>query len=289
MSLKEVKQRILSIKNTQKITSAMRLVSAAKLRRAQNAIENMRPYGEKLDAILHTALKDAKEVKSPYTSVRNLQCVAIVPVSSHTTLCGAFNSNIIRRAKEMIKQYAGEVGVENVLIYPVGKKVAEALQKEGYTIDDAIMNEASQPQYSNVSQFAYTLMSLFEQQRIDRVVLLYTKFCSASHLEITETPLLPIELNIDSEGEEDYYSEYILEPTSGELIASLLPKVVALQLYTVLLDSAASEHAARVIAMQTASDNADDLIESLTREYNKSRQQAITNELLDIVSGSVER
>lgn len=286
MSLKEVKQRIQSVKNTQKITSAMKMISAAKLRRAQNAIESVRPYKEKLYTMLLTYLSAAQEVKTPYTRIGAPRHVAIVAVSSDSSLCGSFNATIIRRANEVVDEYLHS-GCETVEVFPVGKKMAEALRKSGLPLDESLMQQAGSPHYNDVSRVAYYLMERFAAGSLDRIELVYTHFHSAARQIPMRETFLPIDVtNIGSEAQ-SLNHDFIVEPDKERLIEALLPRVTAMRLFTALLDSVAAEHAARMLAMQIATDNADDLITTLVREYNKSRQQAITNELLDIVSGSL--
>ena len=280
MSLKEVKQRIQSVKNTQKITSAMKMISAAKLRRAQNAIESVRPYKEKLYTMLLTYLSAAQEVKTPYTRIGAPRHVAIVAVSSDSSLCGSFNTTIIRRANEVVDEYLHS-GCETVEVFPVGKKMAEALRKSGLPLDESLMQQAGSPHYNDVSRVAYHLMERFAAGSLDRIELVYTHFHSAARQIPMRETFLPMDVtNIGSEAQ-SLNHDFIVEPDKERLIEALL------RLFTALLDSVAAEHAARMLAMQIATDNADDLITTLVREYNKSRQQAITNELLDIVSGSL--
>ncbi len=286
MSLKEVKQRIQSVKNTQKITSAMKMISAAKLRRAQNAIESVRPYKEKLYTMLLTYLSAAQEVKTPYTRIDAPRHVAIVAVSSDSSLCGSFNATIIRRANEVVDEYLHS-GCETVEVFPVGKKMAEALRKSGLPLDESLMQQAGSPHYNDVSRVAYHLMERFAAGSLDRIELVYTHFHSAARQTPMRETFLPMDVtNIGSEAQ-SLNHDFIVEPDKERLIEALLPRVTAMRLFTALLDSVAAEHAARMLAMQIATDNADDLITTLVREYNKSRQQAITNELLDIVSGSL--
>lgn len=286
MSLKEVKQRIQSVKNTQKITSAMKMISAAKLRRAQNAIESVRPYKEKLYTMLLTYLSAAQEVKTPYTRIGASRHVAIVAVSSDSSLCGSFNATIIRRANEVVDEYLHS-GCETVEVFPVGKKMAEALRKSGLPLDESLMQQAGSPHYNDVSRVAYHLMERFAAGSLDRIELVYTHFHSAARQIPMRETFLPMDVtNIGSEAQ-SLNHDFIVEPDKERLIEALLPRVTAMRLFTALLDSVAAEHAARMLAMQIATDNADDLITTLVREYNKSRQQAITNELLDIVSGSL--
>lgn len=283
MNLKEIKQRIQSVKSTQKITSAMKLVSAAKLRRAQNTIENMLPYKQKLDGILTSFLQNTVSLDTPFTAVREAKKVAVIAVSSNSSLCGGFNANIIREARAVVDNYtAAGVAVE---LLPVGKKISDAMRKMGYEPNVSLLEQAAAVSYDVVASVATTLMERFASGDIDRVDLVYTHFRSAAKLVPVVETLLPI--NVDTiTGETPAVREYILEPGKEALLQQLLPRAIKLRLFTALLDSAAAEHAARMMAMQIATDNADDLIQELVREYNKGRQQAITNELLDIVSGS---
>lgn len=285
MSLKEVKQRIQSVKNTQKITSAMKLISAAKLRRAQSAIESVRPYCNKLNEMLVSFLSGADKISTPYTRVSEPKRTVVVAVSSNSSLCGSFNASVIRLAKETIAQYAEEDGV--LEIYPVGKKMSDALHKAGYKLNDILMPQAGAPQYAQVAQVANELMRRFAANEIDRVELVYTHFHSTAKQVAVRETFLPIDIDTLHKDDARSLSDFIVEPGKEELISRLLPRVIAMRLYTALLDSVAAEHAARMLAMQIATDNADDLITTLVREYNKSRQQAITNELLDIAAGSM--
>ena len=286
MSLKEVKQRIQSVKNTQKITSAMKLISAAKLRRAQSTIEGVRPYQSKLDEMLVSFLSVADTVSTPFTRVSEPKRVVVVAVSSNSSLCGSFNASVIRLAKEAIAQHLSAEG-RVVEVFPVGKKIADSLRKEGYELNETLMPQAVAPQYASVAQVADELMKRFAAGEIDRVELVYTHFHSAAKQVPVRETFLPIDIESMNKEAVHSLSDFIVEPSKEELISRLVPRVIAMRLYTALLDSIAAEHAARMLAMQIATDNADDLITTLVREYNKSRQQAITNELLDIVSGSM--
>lgn len=288
MSLKEIKQRIASVKNTQKITSAMKLVSAVKLRRAQNAIDAMNPYRQKLDEILNSLLSDVRDFTTPYAAVRDVKRVAVVAISSNSGLCGSFNATIIRKTKELIGEYRS-AGVDSMEIYPVGKKIASVLANEGFSCNDALLAQAASVQYSIVADVARKLMNDFITGKLDRIEIVYTRFISpAKHEAVCET-FLPISINNSVSVQSGTQYDYIVEPSREYVLENLLPQVVALNLYTALLHSAASEHGARMIAMQIATDNADELITDLTREYNKGRQQAITNELLDMISGSMNQ
>lgn len=282
MNLKEVKHRILSVKSTQKITSAMKLVSSAKLRRAQVAIENMRPYQQKLHEMLFALLQNVQSDAGDYTTVREVRKVAIVAVSSDTGLCGSFNANVARLMSETVAEYKA-MGAE-VQVYTVGKKMYDSVMKLGIRPLTQLMEQTGPVNYNVVAETAFSLMQQFKAGGVDKVDLIFTRFESMSrHLPVRE-PLLPLIINAESAT--DLPDNFILEPGRVELLNALLPRTIALHLYTVLLDSIAAEHAARMIAMQLATDNADELISTLTLEYNKGRQQAITSEILDIVSGS---
>lgn len=284
-SLKEVKGRIATVQNTQKITSAMKMVASAKLHKAQGAIGNMLPYEEQLHRLLANLLAGNEKVESVYTSCREVKKVAIVAFSSNSSLCGGFNSNVIRHLTDLINKYA-TLGKENILIYPIGKKVADAVIKMGYKAEGNYENIAGKPSFKETVEMAEELMQKFVDKQIDEVVLLYHHFKSTASQIITQENFLPIDITKHVAREkESYGTDYILEPSREELMEALLPKALRLKLFTVLLDSNASEHAARTMAMQIATDNANDLLQELTIMYNKTRQQAITNELLDIVGG----
>ncbi len=294
-SLKEVKNRINSVKSTRQITSAMKMVASAKLHKAQGRIENMLPYQRKLNEILTNFLRTDASVESPYTDVRPVTRVAIVAFSSNSSLCGAYNSNVAKMLERTLADYQS-LGKENILLYPVGKKVEEAVKKLGYEPQGSYQVMADKPAYKEAYELAGKLMEEFVEKRIDHVDLVYHHFKSMGTQVLLRENYLPINLTQvaeeAAEGSEKpsrgFNNDYIVEPSVGELISELLPKVLSQKIFTVLLDSNASEHAARTLAMQTATDNANELIQDLTKQYNKSRQQAITNELLDIIGGSLK-
>ena len=281
-SLKEIKIRLASIRNTQKITSAMRMVSSAKLHHTQTIVEHMLEYESKLSAILRGTLSAESDMSSPYAAVREVKQVAIVAFSSNSGLCGAFNANIWKELTARLHRYEAD-GI-TVRIYPVGKKVADELHKAGYQTNDSFLTIGDKPAYEDASQLAVALMELYISAQVDRVELLYHHFKNMAEQVLTEKGFLPVSL--PEADPESASSNYILEPSAEQLLALLLPKVLHLNIYTTLLDTVTSEHAARMLAMQTANDNANDLIQELTLQYNKNRQQAITNELLDIMGGS---
>ena len=288
-SLKEVKGRINSINGTLKITSAMKMVASAKLHKAQEAIENMLPYERRLHKILNDFTASASAaVGTPYMVKNPLRKVALLVFASNSSLCGGYNANVIRHMHELIAEFTNKVGRENIEIYPIGRKVAEAVKKLGYTPMGDFQHMSGKPNYQDAALLAETLMKRFRNGEIQQVELLYNHFKSTSTQVLTRETYLPI---VPLKGEENNTDavpgEYIIEPSAEVLMNAMVPKVLCIKLYTVLLDVAAAEHAARTMAMQIASDNATDLIQDLTLAYNKTRQQAITNELLDIVGGTM--
>ncbi|MBQ8443123.1 MAG: F0F1 ATP synthase subunit gamma, partial [Bacteroides sp.] len=274
-----------------KITSAMKMVASAKLHKAQAAITNMLPYEQRLHRLL-TNFLNGEKVSSCYTETKEVKRIALVVFSSNSSLCGGFNANVIKHTCQWLDEHKA-LGTENILIYPIGKKVADALIKQGYTIQGDFQHMADKPSFAEASALAQDIMDMFARGGIDRVELLYNHFKSTASQILTHEVYLPfITCHPDDQREEGSRKhteevDYILEPSREELLVMLLPKVLRMKLYTALLDSNASEHAARTMAMQIATDNADDLLQELTLIYNKTRQQAITNELLDIVGGSM--
>ena len=318
-SLKEIKGRIASVQSTRKITSAMKMVASSKLHHAQVAIQNMLPYETMLEHILKSFLAAEAEAQTIYDQERPVKRVALVIFSSNSSLCGGFNANIIKLMQQTVEGLSEEIGRENIDIYPIGRKVAEKAQKLGYNV---MGNYADMIDHPNVHQCIEMVMDLarrFEDGEIDKVELIYHHFKSAGSQILTSKTFLPIDVeselerdhepdlttNIVTKKAQDYlkknrrkkeYKEdetkplndnFIVEPDMNTVLSQLMPKMAHLMLYTALLDSVASEHAARMVAMQTATDNADELLRQLNLQYNKSRQQAITSELLDIVGGSV--
>lgn len=282
-SLKELKVRLASVKNTQKITSAMKMVSSAKLHRTQAVIGRLLVYEDRLNAILSGILStEEEELSSLFAAVREVKKVAIVAFSSNTGLCGAFNANVWKALSEQIHKYEAE-GI-SLCFYPVGKKIADELKREGYATDDSFIAIGDKPTYNDAVRLAEELMTLFASKKADKIELLYHHFKSSSQQVLTQKTFLPVAL--PERDAEKVAPNYIFEPSANKLLDLLLPKALRLEAYATLLDTSTSEHAARMIAMQTANDNANDLIQELTLQYNKTRQQAITNELLDIMGGS---
>lgn len=286
-SLKEVKTRIASVNSTRKITSAMKMVASSKLHRAQQAIESMRPYERQLTRIMSTFVGSMEgEVDTAYAAQRDVKRVVIVLFTSNSSLCGGYNANAVKAFVKKVEEYRSH-DIELCRVYAMGKKAAEAVGKlKNFDLVDksALLDH---PSYQEAAKVASELMDLYVKGDIDEVDLIYHHFKSAGTQILTTETFLPIDLHTDSteEGATNNLN-FIVEPSIGDIVNQLIPKSLHLRLYTALLDSLASEHAARVIAMQVATDNADDLLRELTLTYNKTRQQAITNELLDIAGGS---
>ena len=286
-SLKEVKTRIASVNSTRKITSAMKMVASSKLHRAQQAIENMRPYEMQLDHIMQSFVANIDgDIESPYTRTQEARRVALVLLTSNSSLCGGFNANAIKALRKHV-DHCRQEGIEVTKVITLGRKGHEAARKLGIAIEDySHLNDS--PNYLAATQIMAQLMDDYAHERIDKVEVIYHHFKSAATQVLTQDTLLPISLPQEQATEQGtLQNNYIIEPGPAQVVSALLPKVLHLKLYTALLDSLASEHAARVIAMQIATDNADELLQELTLTYNKTRQQAITTELLDIVGGSM--
>ena len=285
-SLKEIKGRIGSVKSTLKITSAMKLVASAKLRKAQQTIEGMRPYERKLQEIMaHVVAASGAKLSGAFAPKESApKKVAIVAFASNSSLCGAFNANAVRLALETVKSY----GDTEVTVYSVGRKMAESMKKAGYPSPKDYQQMADKPSYAPAAELAESLMEAFREGRLDRVELVYNHFVSSGKQVPMRETFLPMEPVISGEVEKSDI-EYIIEPSAKELLEDLLPKSLKLKFFTALLDSNASEHAARTVAMQTATDNGEDLLQELTLQYNKSRQQKITSEILDLAGGSQQQ
>lgn len=318
-SLKEIKTRIASVNSTRKITSAMKMVASSKLHHAQVMIENMLPYETMLEHILKTFLASEADATTVFSVDRPVKRIAFVVFASNSSLCGGFNANILKLMQQAVDEYS-DLGKDNIVIYPIGRKVAEKVAKLGLESAGDFTELADKPNVKQCIEMARDLGGKFMKGEIDRVELIYHHFKSAGSQVLTREVFLPID--VTSELERDHERDlstmivtreaqeylkrkhkeeaakksveakplndnFIVEPDMNTVLGLLIPKLAHLMLYTALLDSNASEHAARMVAMQTATDNADELLRDLNLQYNKSRQQAITNELLDIVGGSV--
>ena len=257
----------------------------------------MLPYQKKLNKILTNFLSADLPIESPYVQEREVKRVAIVVFSSNTSLCGAFNANVIKMMMQTIGEFR-TLGQDNILIFPIGKKVDEAVKRMGFKPQETSPTLSDKPTYQEAAELAHRLMDMYVAGEVDRVEIIYHHFKSMGVQILLRETYLPIDMtNVVSEEdrmnkeeveEHEIANDYIIEPNTEELIASLIPTVLSQKIFTAAVDSNASEHAARTLAMQVATDNANELIQDLTKQYNKSRQQAITNELLDIVGGTMK-
>jgi F-type H+-transporting ATPase subunit gamma len=285
-SLKEVKARIGSVNSTKKITGAMKMVSSAKLKKAQMAIENISPYQSRLNGILNNFLATESDFQSDFSAVREVKSVAIVVFSSNSSLCGAYNSNVIKELNNVIKAERANA-VNDFTVYPVGKKVRDAVNKlSGINVVPVGVELADHPSFEGISAVTNEVMAKFLDKTFDKVIVIYHHLKNTSVQKLTTETFLPIKLEANGDDSSNLGGDYIVEPNKAEILESLLPKALRTKMYACLLDSNASEHGARVVAMQVATDNANELINELTVLYNKTRQQAITSELLDIVGGA---
>ena len=277
-NLKEIRNRISSVSSTMQITSAMKMVSAAKLKKAQDAITAMRPYSDKLTQML-VDLSSSVDFENVYLSHRKIENILVVCITSNRGLCGAFNSNVIKKCKEI-----ADSSNENVSFLCIGKKGGDILSKNHNVIQshNEIFDDLT---FENISAIADILISKYHNKEFDSVQIVYNKFKNAATQIVTQEQYLPIE-NKDSENEQKESSDYIFEPSQTEIISELIPKSLKTQLYKSIRDSYASEHGARMTAMHKATDNATELRDQLKLTYNKARQAAITNEILEIVGGA---
>jgi len=282
-NLKEVRTRIASVSSTQQITSAMKMVSAAKFRRAQNAIVSMRPYDKQLsDIIRDINVEDG--VDTPYHAVRDEKKVLLVVVTSNKGLCGAFNSNIIKEATARIKHYQQKAGVELSLI-TIGKRASEFFSKHTTLVKSTFDDVLDKPTFDNVAAIAEDIMNRFCEKEYDKVEIVYNKFKNSLTQILSTEQFLPV-MPDTKKDENKVQSDYIFEPSKQEILKEMIPLSLRSQFYRVVLDSLASEHGARMTAMQKATDNATELLKELKLTYNKARQSAITNEIIEIVSGA---
>ena len=277
-NLKEIRNRISSVSSTMQITSAMKMVSAAKLKKAQDAITAMRPYSDKLTQML-VNLSSSVDFENVYLSPRKVKNKLILCITSNRGLCGAFNSNVIKKCTEIANS-----SDENVSFFCIGKKGGDILSKTHNVIqsNNAVFDDLT---FENISTIADRVMSMFLDKEYDSVQIVYNKFKNAATQIVTQEQYLPIENNKSKDDEKDS-SDYIFEPTQIEIISELIPKSLKTQLYKSVRDSYASEHGARMTAMHKATDNATELRDQLKLTYNKARQAAITNEILEIVGGA---
>lgn len=286
-NLKEIRNRIASVSSTQQITSAMKMVSAAKLRRAQEAIIQMRPYAEQLQVIL-SYLSDAirDEEDDPFGIERELQNLLVVVITSNRGLCGSFNSAVIKRSLQLVQEeYANLFRQKAVDFFAIGKRGADYLRKNHFNLIGDQSELFDKLSFDNVMPVAENIMDDYVLQKYDRILLVYNQFKNAAVQVLTVEQFLPVE-HPEREEETTYATDYIFEPSKEYIVKELIPRTLKIQFYKALLDSHAAEHGARMTAMHKATDNASEMIRELRLTYNKARQATITNEILEIVSGA---
>lgn len=287
-NLKEVRNRIASVTSTQQITKAMKMVSAAKLKRATNAILQLRPYAEKLKEILANVSASVEEGASPYTVDRKPNNVLIVVIASNRGLAGAFNTNVIKTANQLIaERYSEQLHAGNVRILGIGKRAQDYYLRRNYQVVGDHSDLFQELNFENTSKITELIMEGFANGEYDRVELVYNRFKNAAVQILTTEQLLPLVPSGDEAADTSEVSvDYIIEPSKEKIVEELIPKAIRVQLYKAVLDSHASEHGARMTAMDKATDNAGELLKSLKLSYNQARQAAITTELTEIVSGA---
>ena len=297
-SLREVKDRIDSVRSTLKITSAMKLVASSKLRKAQRVIESMRPYQQELERILSAALLQGTDcIRQPEMQPERADNLLseeqsdrpkiILVFSSNSSMCGAFNANVIKKTLETFNILIRR-GLD-VQVWSFGRKVTDALRSNGTPAARDYSSLVSHPDFAQVADIASELRGMRAAGSISDAILVYNHFVSTGRQQVTVESFFEAGLREQSSDVAGDYTDYIVEPSREELLEKLLPQVSDLKLYTTLLDSAASEHAARMVAMQAATDNGQELLSELTLEYNKGRQQKITSEILDLVGGAAQQ
>ena len=285
-SLKEVRNRITSVNSTMQITKAMKMVAAAKLRRAQDRIIQMRPYAKKLNELI-AQVSQGTEVgaSSPFTKVREVNNVLIVMVTSDRGLCGAFNTNVIKAAVSFINEnYPSQLDKGNISVLSLGKKGSEAFTRRGIKVDNEFTDIFQRLSFDTAKEAAEKVMAAFAEGIYDEVVLVYNEFKNVATQIIRTEKILPL-VSEQSE-EKTSNTDYIFEPSEEEIILELIPKAIKLSVFKAVLDSNASEHGARMTAMDKATENGGELLKALKIEYNRSRQAAITKEILEIVGGA---
>ncbi|MGF7042361.1 ATP synthase F1 subunit gamma [Mucilaginibacter lappiensis] len=286
-NLKEVRNRITSVSSTQQITKAMKMVSAAKLKRATNAIVQLRPYANKLKELLANLSQSLEDGSSPYLQEREPVRILVIVVSSNRGLAGAFNANVIKTANNLIaEKYSKQLQAGNVSIVAIGKKSQEYYQRRKYNVIGNNNDLYLDLNFENASKITESIMKGFVDGDFDRVELVYNHFRNAAVQYLIAEQLLPVPKPEKQEQTKTANVDYILEPSQEEIVEQLIPKNIKIQLYRAVLDSNASEHGARMTAMDKATENAGDLLKALKLSYNQARQAAITTELTEIVSGA---
>lgn len=280
-TLRDIKRRITAVKSTKQITKAMKMVAAAKLRRAQNRMIDMRPYADKMNSVISSMT--GGEAAHPLLVKRPRKTVEILVLSSDRGLCGAYNTNIIKAAEKLISTRHDEKF--NVSISIVGKKAADYYKRRDITIRNSWVGLSGKLTYTDAQKIGSDIVENYVNETIDEVFIIYNKFVTVMNQEVTVKKLMPVSAEESEAGAEEPSTVFIFEPSQKEILNQLLPKNVEVQIYRALLESQASEEAARMTAMENATQNADEMIERLTLQYNKARQATITKELMDIVGG----
>lgn len=285
-ALKEVRNRIKSVQSTQQITKAMKMVSAAKLRRAQDAITQMRPYAQKLQEMLSNIVSSSDgNVSMELAAERTVEKVMLIVVTSDRGLCGGYNSNLIKLARQITREkYPVQLSKGNIQILPIGKKGYEYFTKNGYQVVDQYWDIFGGLSFEKVQAAAKYAMNAFANKEVDAIEVVYSEFKNAATQRFSAEQFLPVKKVADNGNKKK--ADFIFEPNQEVLITELMPKILNTQLYKAVLDANASEHGARMTAMDKASDNANELLKSLKISYNRARQAAITTELTEIVSGA---
>ncbi len=291
-NLKEVRKRINSIRSTQQITNAMKMVAASKLRRTQHAIIALKPYSQKQDEILNNVLlslssndneAENKTINNTFAQEREVKNALIIVVASNKGLCGPFNSNTIKMATDYLLEKQNSD--YNTFVLPVGRKVKEFFAKTDYKLYDRGFELADNPSYDSIKELADSLLNDYKDEKIDKIEIIYNEFINASSQKITLEQFLPI-TNITADADFNSNIDYIFQPDKDEIISELVPNTLRIKFYKYMLNSITSEHGARMTAMSQATENASGLIKELQLSYNKARQAAITNEIIEIVSGA---
>ena len=285
-NLKEIRIRIASVKSTQKITSAMKMVSAAKLRRAQSAVQKLRPYSKKLSEILDNITHESNNENNPLAEVREKNNTIILLISSNKGLCGGFNNAIIKQSELMLRtEYAKAHKEGHLKFITVGKRVSDYVRSKKYPSLGSYDHLTERCPFDEAAALATELMTEFLNKKVDKIVIVYNEFKNAATQILSTEQYLPI-VATQNRQNKTTNADYIFEPSKQEIYENLIPKVMKIRLYKCILDSIASEHGARMTAMHKATENADELIKQLNLTYNKVRQAAITNEIIEIVGGA---
>ena len=286
-NLKEIRIRIASVKSTQKITSAMKMVSAAKLRRAQSAIQKMRPYSKKLTEIMSNISAESSIENNPLAAVREKNNTIFLLISSNKGLCGGFKNAIIKQSELLLRtEYAQAHKEGHLKFITIGKRVSDYVRTKKYTSLGSYDHLTERCSFDETAALAEKLMMAFVNKEVDKIIIIYNEFKNAATQILSTEQYLPIVAMQSTKNEATTNADYIFEPSKQEIYESLIPKVMKIRLYKCILDSIASEHGARMTAMHKATENADELVKDLNLTYNKLRQAAITNEIIEIVGGA---